>query len=137
MVKKIILLTIFLLIGTSCFALESFKIHLGKNYLLSTQNIVETIAVSDSEIVNVSPFFTIFNEKNIILMQPLKTGKSNLTFFTDKGDIKFEVIVKIADPKEELPELQNENFELLLLDSPPVIEELKIDEPPIKLERSK
>ncbi|HNW26161.1 MAG TPA: pilus assembly protein N-terminal domain-containing protein [Candidatus Gastranaerophilaceae bacterium] len=136
MVKKIILLTIFLLFGTNCFALESFEIHLGKSYILSTQSIVETIAVSDSEIVNVSPFFTIFNEKNVILVQPLKMGKSNLTIFTGKGDVKFEITVKPSVKYEELPRLQNEIFELLLLDTPPVIDEIKLDEHPIKFERS-
>ncbi len=136
MVKKIILLTIFLLFGTNCFALESFEIHLGKNYILSTQSIVESLAVSDSEIINVSPFFTIFNEKNVILVQPLKIGKSNLTIFTDKGDVKFEIAVKPSVEHEELPLIENEIFELLLLDSPPVIDEIKLDQYPIKFERS-
>lgn len=132
---KSILLTIFLLLGASCSAIESIEIDLDKNYILSTQRTVESLAVSKPDIVSVSPFFTIFNEKNVILIQPIKAGKFNLTVFTDKEDSVFEIIIKPAVGNKELPELQNEDFELFLLDVPPIMKEIKIDKRLIKPER--
>ena len=127
--KKLILILIFFGVGNSSYSTEFLTVHLGQDYLMTTTKTVTISSVSNPQILSLNPFFTIFNEKNVLLLHPQKVGKTLMTIFLDNGSTTFEVTVK---PKSEMPfaNLIKGDFEILLLDEPPVIDELDIDAPP-------
>ena len=140
--KKFLLLLIFCLIPNVCFAVESVEINLGKDYILTTNNTVNSIAVGNPEIFTINPFFTIFNEKNVLLLHPQKIGVSNLTFFQTNGDVSFVITVKPSNAK--LPTCFTKNgYDFSLLDSPPDIlhvndmDNIKLDPPPTNFKEQK
>lgn len=121
-----------------CLAAENVTIKMGNDYIITTAKTIKANEVSNPSIITVSPFFTIFNEKNVLLLHPAKVGKTNLTFFLKDGSISFEIIVKPNSKEKTIESVKKGDFEFNLLDSPPKIEELEddfeLDAPPVKPE---
>jgi len=107
-------------------------INLGDDYLIATEKPIKANFVSNPETITVSPFFTIFNEKNILLLHPTKEGKSKLMVVLDDGGTTFEVTVKPKGKRPTFVTVTKGDFELILLDAPPSLEEIEIDAPPSK-----
>lgn len=128
-ILKLILISIFFLVGNSSYSSEFLTVHLGQDYLITTEKTVGIASVAHPEILSLAPFFTIFNEKNVILLHPRKVGRTSFTIFSGNKGTTFDVTVK---PKAAVPfaNLIKGDFEIMLLDEPPVIEELDIDAPP-------
>lgn len=132
--KKILLISILCLIPSICFAAETVEINLGNNYIVTTENTVTKTIPSNPDIITITPFFTIFNEKNILLLHPKKIGKSNLTIIQDKKETVFVVVVK--SKKAKIPvNFEKSGFSFSLLDEPPdqppEQEPLELDPPPL------
>ena len=107
-------------------------INLGNDYLIVTNKPVKANFVNHPDIITVSPFFTIFNEKNILLLHPQKEGQSKLMLVLDDGGREFEVTVKPKSKKPSFIEITKGDFEFILLDAPPNLDEVDIDAPPAK-----
>jgi len=127
--KKLFLIATFFLVGNASFSAEVLTINLGQDYILATEKMVTVASVANPSILTLAPFFTIFNEKNVLLLHPQKVGKTVFTVFWNNGSTTFDATVK---PKSDAPftNLIKGDFEIMLLDEPPVIEELDIDAPP-------
>jgi len=131
-VRRLFLILIILLNSNLCFGAESLTINLGDDYLIATEKPIKANFVSNPETITVSPFFTIFNEKNILLLHPTKEGKSKLMVVLDDGGTTFEVTVKPKGKRPTFVTVTKGDFELILLDAPPSLEEIEIDAPPSK-----
>lgn len=128
--KKIFLICLLLLNPTLCYANEVINIKLGNDYLIMTEKVVQVFDVSDPDIVSLSPFFTLFNEKNSLLIHPQKTGKTDISIFLNQGRANFSV--NVSDKKSSIDEkpVRMGDFEIMLLDTPPNIQDFDLDLPP-------
>lgn len=133
---KLALISLFILIPNFCFANEKLEIQVGNDYLITTDKIVTSSFVADNSIATLTPFFTIFNEKNVLLLHPQKVGKTSFTIFSDKSDTIFDLTVKSNKPAEkpvdkpankpesDFQETTKGDFEIMLFDAPPNLNEV-------------
>lgn len=95
-----------------------------------SEKLVKNTLVSEPQILTLSPFFTIFNEKNVILLHPLKIGSSDITIFSEKEYYNFKVQVKPKGSGISSQIIKNKDFEVVPLDSLPLNDKFDIDTPP-------
>ena len=139
--KKIILLLILILNSSFCLAAEKLDIQLGQDYLITFNKSVKNLYVSHPDVLLVSPFFTILNEKNVFLIHPKAQGKTNIMTVWGEMAKTYEATVK-AKSNQKPQIIEKELFDILPLDAPPKnkkfekkLENLEIDPPPpLKLE---
>lgn len=121
--KKILVLCLLFLNINSCanfcLAAGTIQVQLGSDYLITTGKSVKTSLVTNPELVSLTPFFTIFNEKNVLLLHPKKAGQTYITIFLKDGDASFNVIVKSDKNSHEFDNQQIGDFEIMLFDAPP------------------
>lgn len=128
--KIFIFIFVILLSSSFCIANEELEVQIGKDYLLTTDKLVISAFVSDPTIITLSPFFTIFNEKNVYMIHPQKLGKTNFTVFCKDGDFIFNISVKPEKPELKLKETSNKDFEIFMLDIPPGFNKFNINKIP-------
>jgi len=131
--KKLFLFLILLceiLCPKFCLAAGQISVKLGSDYLIMSDDCVKNTLLSNPEILSLSPFFTIFNEKNTLLLHPMKQGSSDVTILFDKTYDSFKI--QVLPKTSKLPDktVKMDGLEILLLDSMPVHEEFDIDQPP-------
>lgn len=95
--------------------------------IVTTNGQLTDIQIENNTIIDVYPLITVLNEKNTLIVHPLKTG---ITCFTVRKNLKEKVLfhVKITETETLIKEV--EGFEILTLDSPPAKEEFELDLPP-------
>lgn len=131
LLNKFIAFICVILLGTcSCLAKEELEIQLGNDYLITTDKAVISVFSADPSIINLSPFFTIFNEKNVYLLHPQKIGQTEITVFCKDGDYIFDLTIKPEKPAIKIKTLQTEGFEIMLLDTPPDFGKFKVNPAP-------
>lgn len=113
----LILLTFLSFNFSSAFAFEE--------YIILADEPVKKITVTDNNIVEVAPVFTIMNEKNTIIVSPKKIGKTTFKI-TQKNTIT-DFDVEVTEEKTVLS--PKPGFEMILFDIPP--EFLELDKPPV------
>lgn len=131
-IKNIFLICLLLFSANICLANETLEIQMGNDYLITTDENVRTTFVSNPDIIALNPFFTIFNEKNVLLLHPEKIGKTCFTIFLDNTGVLFDVTVK---PGKTQPDTKTQNrnvFEIMPLDAPPNVKQLNALPPLIK-----
>ena len=84
------------------------------------------IQIKDNTIVDICPVVTIMNEKNMLMVHPLKTGETSVCVLKDDKDI-IDFNIKITEDETIIEEV--EGLEILTLDEPE--EPFKLDEPPV------
>ena len=115
------LIAIFTAAMLSCSAVFSYE-----DCIIASDGKLTNIKIEDNTIVDVCPLITIMNEKNILVIHPLKTGQTKVCILkNDKEIIDFEVNVKDYETTVE----EVEGLEILTLDAPD--EPMEIDEPPL------
>lgn len=119
--KKILLILMFFLSTNLCIAAEELQIELGNDYLITSDKNVKTTLIASPKIITLSPFFTIFNEKNVLLLHPERVGKTSFTIFLDKSEVVFSVTVKPQTKNPNTKTITKGCFEIMLLDAPPEI----------------
>ena len=104
-----------------------------ENYIVTTNGKLTDISIEYNDIINVYPLITLYNEKNTLMVQPLKIGKTRFCVLkNNKEKIMFEV--EVLKDKTIINNVQG--FEILSLDMPPLTENLfnmenfVLDEPP-------
>lgn len=132
--KKIFLIYLLMLNSTLCHANDVINVKLGNDYLIMTEKVVQTAGVSNPDIATLSPFFTLFNEKNSLLFHPQKVGKTDVTIFFNDYTAKFGV--NVSDKKSAIDEkpIKMGDLEIMLLDAPPPVQDFDIDAPPVPKE---
>ncbi len=121
--KKIILTTLIFLTALQAQAFEDF--------ILSTDGKVSNIKIEDPSVVNINPLTTILNEKNTLFIIPQKTGETSFSL-QKEGEV-FSFNIKIDENETLINEI--EGFELISLDTHPVILDCEIDAPPVYKEK--
>lgn len=132
--KKFFLICLLFLNSTLCYANGVINIKLGNDYLIMTEKVVQTFNVSNPDIATLSPFFTLFNEKNSLLLHPQKAGETDATIFLNDGSANFSI--NVSDKKSTLDDkpIRMGDFEIMLLDAPPSIQDFDLDVPPMPKE---
>ncbi len=98
-----------------------------EDYIITTNGKLTDISIEDNTIVDVYPLITVMNEKNTLMVSPLKEGKTRFCVLkNNKHKVLFDIEVfknrtKISNP---------EGFTLLAIDDP-ADEFPFLDEPPI------
>ena len=113
------LTTIFIL----CFSLQA---QAFEDFILSTDGKISNIKIENSSIVNINPLTTILNEKNTLFIIPQKLGETS--FSLQKNNETFKFSIKIDEEETTISEI--DGFEIVSLDSHPVILDCEIDAPP-------
>lgn len=88
------------------------------------------IDIADKSMLEVSHLITIMNEKNTLMIHPLKIGKTSFSVLKD-GQDKLSFQVEITEDKTIVSE--QPGCEVLGLDTPPEIIEINLDEPPVQV----
>ena len=118
---KKFLTTIFIL----CFSLQA---HAYEDYIIATNGKLTDISIEDNTVIDVYPLITIMNDKNTLIVSPLKTGKTRFCVLKNKKE-KFMFNVEVSENKTTIDNVNG--FEILSIDTPQREEELILDEPPL------
>jgi len=142
MIKKFFLISILLISANFCLAAENVEVFMCNDYLVTSDEKVKAILVANPAIVSLNPFFTIFNEKNVVFLHPQRVGKSAVTFCLEGSEVVLNVIVKANKNKKDIEALNVGGFEIMPLDAPPTMHQLPtledvedLDAPPAILYR--
>lgn len=97
--------------------------------IVTTKGKLTDIKIEDNTILNVYPLITIMNDKNTLMISPLKEGKTSFSVLKNNKE-RFEFNVEITKDQTYIKEVKG--FEILTIDEPKT-NEFELDEPPIKL----
>ena len=118
--KLLKILTALFLFSTPVFAFE--------DCIITNDSKLTDIRIENHDVIDVFPLITVSNEKNTLIVHPLKTGRSNFSVLkNDKNIVLFSV--KVDSEKTTI--LPVDGFEILGLDTPPDFFEYELDFPPI------
>lgn len=98
--------------------------------LITTNGKLTDISIEDNSMIDVYPLVTLMNDKNTLIVTPLKTGKTRFCVLkNDKEIVMFNV--EIMTDKTSIEEVKG--FEILTIDTPVEDEgeEFELDKPPI------
>ena len=101
--------------------------HAFEDYIITTKGRLTNISIEDNSILNVYPLITIMNNKNTLMVTPLKTGKTSFSVLKNNKD-KITFNLEITDDKTTVEKV--DGFEILSLDIPEV-NEFELDKPPV------
>ena len=109
--------------------LISLQAQAFEDYIIVTNGKLTDISIEDNTVIDVYPLITIMNDKNTLIVTPLKEGKTRLCVLKNKKD-KIMFNVEVEADKTTIDAV--EGFEILSIDSPIVEqEEFILDEPPM------
>lgn len=108
-----------------CFSLQAYGFE---DCIISAKERLTNIEIEDNTIIDVYPIVTIMNEKNTLMVHPLKEG---VTYFTVKKNKKEKEVFYVKVNLDETIISQKEGFTIMSLDEPPP--SFEIDLPPLKL----
>lgn len=109
-----------------CISLPAFAFE---DYILTTNGKLTDIKIQHNDIIDVCPLVTIDNNKNTLIIHPLREGETKFTVLKNKKD-KYLFNVKVEKDKTFVEAI--EGFGLLTIDNPPqkIDESFVLDEPP-------
>ena len=95
--------------------------------IISTNGKLTDISIEHNDIIDVFPLTTVMNEKNTLILHPLKCGSTRFCVLKNNKD-KIMFNVKIGTDKTTVDPV--EGFDILTVDCPPDLYEYELDEPP-------
>ena len=127
MLKLIKILLIFFLsaIPISAFAYQEC--------IITTDKKLSDIKIEHNDVIDVFPLVTIMNDKNTLVVHPLKEGSSRF-IVTKGGKEQFVFNVTITRFETKIEEVKG--FDIFQIDTPPENYEYELDIPPIDPELS-
>ena len=109
-----------------------FPVYAFEDYVITTNGKLTDISVEDNSIIDVYPLITVMNDKNTLIVTPLKVGETRFCVLKNNKNICM-FNVQVEENKTTINEV--EGFEILSIDIPEefdIVEEyLEIDEPPM------
>ena len=111
--------------------LLTLQAHAFEDYIITTNGKLTDISIEDNTIVDVYPLITIMNDKNTLIVSPLKVGKTRICVLKN-GKEKVLFNIEVNENKTFINDVAN--FEIFSIDKP--VEEFQLDEPP-KLREAK
>ena len=118
-------LKIFLIILLSAIPISVFAYQ---ECLITADDKLSDIKVEHNDIIDVYPLITIMNDKNTLIVHPLKEGTSK--FIVTKGK-KDKLLFSVNVGKKETIIDHVDGVEIFQIDTPPVMYEYDLDEPPL------
>ena len=113
--------------------LTSLIFILGASYacayetcLITADGKLTDISIENNYIIDVCPIFTVMNEKNTLLVGPLKEGETRFCVLKNNKD-KIMFTVKVEADKTTIDDV--DGFDILGIDEPPEEYEYELDEP--------
>jgi len=119
--KKLSLIILIFFLQLQAYALE--------DCIIMTQGKLTDIKIEDNTLLNVYPLITIMNDKNTLMVSPLKEGKTSFSVLKNNKE-RFIFEVEITKNETFIKEVKG--FEILTIDELET-DKLELDEPPIKL----
>ena len=109
--------------------ISSLQTQAFEDCIITTKGKLTDISIEDNSIVNVYPLITLYNKKNMLIVEPLKEGKTRFCVLkNDKEKIMFNV--NVTKEKTTIDEVKG--FIIQTIDIPES-DEFELDEPPTKL----
>jgi len=119
--KKYLLTALSLILTVPAFAFE--------DCIISTDGKLTDIKIQHNDIIDVFPMITVMNDKNTLIVHPLKEGTTKFTVMKNNKN-KYLFSVNVSDEGTEINTV--EGFDILAVDCPPGTYEYNfdLDEPP-------
>ena len=105
-----------------------------EDIIITNNGRLTDIKIENHEIIDVFPLITIMNDKNTIIVHPLKEGQSNFSVLKNGKKIT-TFSVKVETDKTIIDSVNG--FDILPIDAPPGVYEYELDLPPIKVQGDK
>ena len=123
--KKFLFITLALVLSLPAFAFE--------DCLIMSNGKLNNIKIQHNDIVDVFPLITVMNDKNTLIVHPLKQGSTKFSVVKNDKD-KYFFDVTVTENSTDIE--PKEGFEILKIDCPPGGYEyyFDLDEPPVKEE---
>ena len=119
MIKKFLISILILSVAQAVYAYE--------DCIITNNGKLTDINIEDNTIIDVYPIITVMNEKNTLMVHPLKTGKTRFCVLKNNKSLAlFDAEVDEFETRINAPD----GFEVLTLDSPFDEFEFELDEPP-------
>ena len=103
----------FVLLLTLIFTLPVFAFE---DCIIMTKGKLTNIKIQHNDIIDVFPLITVMNDKNTLIVHPLKEGSTKFTVLKDYKD-KYLFNVKVSDEGTVIDEVSG--FEIFTIDCPP------------------
>ena len=101
---------------SACLFLMGLAAFAYEDCIITTNGKMTDISIQHNDIIDVFPLITVMNEKNTLIVHPLKKGKTKFSILKDKKDkYIFDVTVTEESTKIE----PKEGFDILNIDCPP------------------
>lgn len=95
--------------------------------IITSDTKMTDIEVENPDVIEVHTLVTVMNEKNTLVVHPLKIGKTSFSVMKDGVRVNFKV--NIDDYETEVESVNG--YDVLPLDEPPEFVDCDIDRPPI------
>ena len=114
----------------SCFTIFMQSANAFEDCIITTNGKLTDIKIQYNDIIDVYPLVTVENDKNTLIIHPLKEGETKFTVLKNKKE-KYLFNVKVTDDRTFIEVV--EGFGILAIDQPPVMleESIDLDSPPI------
>lgn len=112
--------------------LFSAAVQAFEDCIISADGKLTDISIEDNQIIDVYPLVTLMNEKNTLIVHPLKTGKTRFCVLKN-GKEKIMFNVSVSEDKTIIDNV--EGFDIFEIDEP--VYEYELDIPPELVKRSK
>ena len=119
MIKKLLILLII--------SLSIQTVHAMEDCIISANGRLSDISIEKNDIIDVYPLITVMNEKNTLIVHPLKEGETSFSILKN-GKEKVVFKVKVTPSNTFIEDV--EGFDIMSLDNPPNIYEYELDIPP-------
>lgn len=120
MIKKILILLSIFSINLQAQAFE--------DYIITTNGKLTHISIENNQIIDVFPLITVMNEKNTLIIHPLKEGS---TCFSIKKDFSESFLFHVKVTEDETFIAPVDGFDIFPIDEPPIILDYALDKPPV------
>lgn len=120
--KKLIITLFTLIISIPVFAFE--------DCLIMTNGKLNNIKIQHNDIIDVFPLITVMNDKNTLIVHPLKVGETKFSVTKNDKD-RYTFSVKVTENTTTV-ETNKEEFDILSIDCPPgsFMYYFDLDQPP-------
>ena len=120
MKKWVLLIALIFMSHLQAFAFE--------DYIITTNAKLTDISIEDNTVINVYPLITLMNDKNTLIVQPLKTGKTRFCLLKNNKDVVM-FNVEVSENRTKIDTV--DGFDILSIDIPPNVNILELDLPPV------
>ncbi len=108
-------------------------VYAYQDYIVTANGKLTDIGIEDNKVIDVYPLVTIMNDKNTLIVHPLKVGSTRFCVLkNNKNIVMFNI--KVEQDKTQIDEV--EGFDILPIDTPDGVrdnETFELDIPPMEL----